>query len=177
MKDNVRKEIIDWVKTIVISLVLAFLIVQVIKPTIVSGESMYPTLNDRDYLILNRMAYKFGEIDRGDIIVFKSDLKQDNGKEKDLIKRVIAIPGDHLIIKDSKVYINGEVQNEPYIHNEYTSGDIDIVIPDNDVFVMGDNRENSRDSRSSDVGLVNESDIIGEVMIRLFPFNKIGTVN
>ncbi len=177
MKDNVRKEIIDWVKTIVISLVLAFLIVQVIKPTIVSGESMYPTLNDRDYLILNRMAYKFGDIDRGDIIVFKSDLKQDNGKEKDLIKRVIAIPGDHLIIKDSKVYINGEVQNEPYIHNEYTSGDIDIVIPDNDVFVMGDNRENSRDSRSSDVGLVNESDIIGEVMIRLFPFNKIGTVN
>lgn len=177
MKDNVRKEIIDWVKTIVISLVLAFLIVQVIKPTIVSGESMYPTLNDRDYLILNRMAYKFGDIDRGDIIVFKTDLKQDNGKEKDLIKRVIAIPGDHLVIKDSKVYINGEVQNEPYIHNEYTSGDIDIVIPDNDVFVMGDNRENSRDSRSSDIGLVNESDIIGEVMIRLFPFNKIGTVN
>jgi signal peptidase I len=177
MKDNVRKEIIDWVKTIVISLVLAFLIVQVIKPTIVSGESMYPTLNDRDYLILNRMAYKFGDIDRGDIIVFKSDLKQDNGKEKDLIKRVIAIPGDHLVIKDSNVYINGEIQSEPYIHNEYTSGDIDIVIPDNNVFVMGDNRENSRDSRSSDVGLVNESDIIGEVMIRLFPFNKIGTVN
>ena len=177
MKDNVRKEIIDWVKTIVISLALAFLIVQVIKPTIVSGESMYPTLNDRDYLILNRMAYKFGDIDRGDIIVFKSDLKQDNGKEKDLIKRVIAIPGDHLVIKDSNVYINGVIQSEPYIHNEYTSGDIDIVIPDNDVFVMGDNRENSRDSRSSDIGLVNESDIIGEVMIRLFPFNKIGTVN
>ena len=177
MKDSVRKEIIDWVKTIVISLVLAFLIVQVVKPTIVSGQSMYPTLNDKDYLILNRMAYKLGDINRGDIIVFKSDLKQENGKEKDLIKRVIAIPGDHLVIKDSKVYINGEVQNEPYIHNEYTSGDIDIVIPENDVFVMGDNRENSRDSRSSDVGLVNESDIIGEVMIRLFPFNKIGTVN
>lgn len=176
MKDSIKREIIDWTKTIVISLVLAFLIVQVIKPTIVSGESMYPTLNDRDYLILNRMAYKFGDIDRGDIIVFKSDLRQDNGKQKDLIKRVIAIPGDHLIIKDSKVYINGEVQNEPYIHNEYTSGDIDVVIPQNEVFVMGDNRENSRDSRSSDVGLVNEDDIIGEVMIRLLPLNKIGTV-
>lgn len=176
MKDSIKREIIDWIKTIVVSLVLAFLIVQVIKPTIVSGESMYPTLNDRDYLILNRMAYKFGDIDRGDIIVFKSDLRQDNGKQKDLIKRVIAIPGDHLIIKDSKVYINGEVQNEPYIHNEYTSGDIDVVIPQNEVFVMGDNRENSRDSRSSDVGLVNEDDIIGEVMIRLLPLNKIGTV-
>lgn len=176
MKDSIKREIIDWVKTIIVSLVLAFLIVQVIKPTIVSGESMYPTLNDRDYLILNRMAYKFGDIDRGDIIVFKSDLRQDNGKQKDLIKRVIAIPGDHLIIKDSKVYINGEVQNEPYIHNEYTSGDIDVVIPQNEVFVMGDNRENSRDSRSSDIGLVNEDDIIGEVMIRLLPLNKIGTV-
>lgn len=176
MKDSIKREIIDWIKTIIVSLVLAFLIVQVIKPTIVSGESMYPTLNDRDYLILNRMAYKFGDIDRGDIIVFKSDLRQDNGKQKDLIKRVIAIPGDHLIIKDSKVYINGEVQNEPYIHNEYTSGDIDVVIPQNEVFVMGDNRENSRDSRSSDVGLVNEDDIIGEVMIRLLPLNKIGTV-
>lgn len=176
MKDSIKREIIDWVKTIIVSLVLAFLIVQVIKPTIVSGESMYPTLNDRDYLILNRMAYKFGDIDRGDIIVFKSDLRQDNGKQKDLIKRVIAIPGDHLIIRDSKVYINGEVQNEPYIHNEYTSGDIDVVIPQNEVFVMGDNRENSRDSRSSDVGLVNEDDIIGEVMIRLLPLNKIGTV-
>lgn len=176
MKDSIKREIIDWTKTIVISLVLAFLIVQVIKPTIVSGESMYPTLNDRDYLILNRMAYKFGDIDRGDIIVFKSDLRQDNGKTKDLIKRVIAIPGDHLIIKNSQVYINGEVQNEPYIHNEYTSGDIDVVIPQNEVFVMGDNRENSRDSRSSDVGLVNEDDIIGEVMIRLLPLNKIGTV-
>ena len=73
MSDKLKKEIIDWVKTIAISLVLAFLIVQVIKPTIVSGESMYPTLNNKDYLILNRLSYKFGDIKRGDIIV-ESDL-------------------------------------------------------------------------------------------------------
>ena len=168
--------LVEWISVILTAIVIAFIITQFIRPTLVRGESMYPTLNDRDYLILNRMAYKFGDIDRGDIIVFKSDLRQDNGKTKDLIKRVIAIPGDHLIIKNSQVYINGEVQNEPYIHNEYTSGDIDVVIPQNEVFVMGDNRENSRDSRSSDVGLVNEDDIIGEVMIRLLPLNKIGTV-
>ncbi|MBC5997431.1 signal peptidase I [Romboutsia ilealis] len=177
MSDKLKKEIIDWAKTIVISLVLAFLIVQVIKPTIVSGESMYPTLNNKDYLILNRLSYKFGDIKRGDIIVFKTDLKQDNGKEKDLIKRVIATEGDHLVIKDSQVYLNDKLIEEPYIDNSYTSGDIDIVIPDGEVFVMGDNRENSKDSRSEDVGLVNESDILGEVMIRLLPLNKVGPVD
>ncbi|QJA09552.1 signal peptidase I [Romboutsia sp. CE17] len=176
MSDKLKKEIIDWIKTIAISLVLAFLIVQVIKPTIVSGESMYPTLNDRDYLILNRLSYKFGEVERGDIIVFKTNLKQDNGKEKDLIKRVIAIPGDHLVIENSKVYINDELIDEPYIHNAYTSGDIDIVIPENKIFAMGDNRENSKDSRSEDVGLVDENDILGEVMVRLLPISNIGTV-
>ena len=176
MSDKLKKEIIDWIKTIAISLVLAFLIVQVIKPTIVSGESMYPTLNDRDYLILNRLSYKFGEMERGDIIVFKTNLKQDNGKEKDLIKRVIAIPGDHLVIENSKVYINDELIDEPYIHNAYTSGDVDIVIPENKIFAMGDNRENSKDSRSEDVGLVDENDILGEVMVRLLPISNIGTV-
>ena len=177
MSDKLKKEIIDWIKTIGISLVLAFLIVQVVKPTIVSGESMYPTLNNKDYLILNRLSYKFGEVKEGDIIVFKTDLKQDNGKDKDLIKRVIATGGDHLVIKDSKVYVNDKLLNEPYIDNSYTSGDIDIVIPKGKVFVMGDNRENSKDSRSEDVGLVDENDILGEVMIRLFPLNKIGSVN
>lgn len=177
MSDKLKKEIIDWIKTIGISLVLAFLIVQVVKPTIVSGESMYPTLNNKDYLILNRLSYKFGDVKEGDIIVFKTDLKQDNGKDKDLIKRVIATGGDHLVIKDSKVYVNDKLLNEPYIDNAYTAGDIDIVIPKGKVFVMGDNRENSKDSRSEDVGLVDENDILGEVMIRLFPLNKIGSVN
>lgn len=176
MSDKLKKEIIDWIKTIAISLVLAFLIVQVIKPTIVSGESMYPTLNDRDYLILNRVSYKFGEIKRGDIVVFRTHLKQENGKEKDLIKRVIAVEGDSLVIKDSQVYVNNELIQEPYIDGAYTAGDIDIVIPEGKVFAMGDNRENSKDSRSEDVGFVDENDILGEVMVRLLPLNKIGTV-
>ncbi|MGL5693641.1 MAG: signal peptidase I [Peptostreptococcaceae bacterium] len=176
MSDKLKKEIIDWVKTIAISLVLAFLIVQVIKPTIVSGESMYPTLNDKDYLILNRMSYKFGDVKRGDIIVFRTDLKQDNGKEKDLIKRVIAVQGDSLVIKDSQVYVNNELIEESYIDNAYTAGDIDTIVPNGKIFAMGDNRENSKDSRSEDVGFIDEDDILGEVMIRLLPLNKIGSV-
>ena len=101
---------------------------------------------------------------------------KDDGKPKDLVKRVIATEGQHIKIEDSKVYVDNKLLDEPYIHDNYTSGDIDMVIPEGEVFTMGDNREKSLDSRYEEVGLVNEKDIMGKVMIRLFPFNKIGPV-
>lgn len=173
---NIGKEILEWIKTIAVALVIAFIITTFIRPTLVRGYSMYPTLEENDYLIINRMAYKNNIPTRGNIIVFKSHLIQENGKSKDLVKRVIAVPGDHLIIKDSKVYINDKLQNESYIHEAYTSGDIDTVIPEGDIFAMGDNRENSMDSRDPQVGLVPIEDIMGKVVVRLYPFNKIGSV-
>ena len=138
---------------------------------------MYQTLVENDYLIINRLAYKLGEPKDGDIIVFKTDLLQDDGKKKDLVKRVIATEGQHIKIKDSKVYVDDKLLDEPYIHDNSTSGDIDLVVPQGKVFAMGDNREKSLDSRYEEVGLVDEKDILGKVMIRLFPFNKIGVVN
>ena len=132
---------------------------------------------ENDYLIINRMAYKLGKPKDGDIIVFKTDLLQDNGKQKDLVKRVIATEGQHIKIEDSKVYVDDKLLDEPYIHDNYTSGDIDMIIPEGEVFAMGDNREKSLDSRYEEVGLVQEKDIMGKVMIRLFPFNKIGKVS
>ena len=177
MSEKFKKEVIEWAKVIVTALVFAFIITQFIRPTLVKGESMYPTLVENDYLIINRMAYKFGEPKDGDIIVFKTNLLQDDGKTKDLVKRVIATEGQHIKIEDSKVYVDGELLKEPYIHDNYTSGDIDMVVPEGEVFTMGDNREKSLDSRYEEVGLVNEKDIMGKVMLRLFPFNKIGAVN
>ena len=176
MSEKFKKEIIEWGKVIITALVFAFIITQFIRPTLVRGESMYPTLVENDYLIINRMAYKIGEPKDGDIIVFKTNLQQDDGKRKDLVKRVIATEGQHIKIEDSKVYVDGELLKEPYIHDNYTSGDIDMVVPEGEVFTMGDNREKSLDSRYEEVGLVNEKDIMGKVMIRLFPFNKIGPV-
>ncbi|MEG0843203.1 MAG: signal peptidase I [Romboutsia sp.] len=176
MSDKFKKEILEWAKTILVAFALAFLITQFVRPTIVDGQSMYPTLDHKDYLLINRMSYKFGEPKKGDIIVFSTDLKLDNGKTKDLVKRVIAVEGDHIKIKDSNVYINDKLTEEPYIAESYTNGDIDIVIPKDKMFTMGDNRENSKDSRMEDVGLVDEADVMGKVMVRLFPFNKIGTV-
>ncbi|CEI74053.1 MULTISPECIES: signal peptidase I [Romboutsia] len=176
MSEKLKKEAIEWIKVIATALIFAFIITQFIRPTLVKGESMYPTLKENDYLIINRMAYKIGEPKKGDIIVFHTNLLQDNGKPKDLVKRVIATGGDHIKIENSKVYVNGKLLDEPYIHDNYTDGYIDMTVPKGEVFAMGDNREKSLDSRYEDVGLVNEKNIMGKVMIRLYPFNKIGTV-
>ena len=186
MSEKFKKELIEWIKVIATALVFAFIITQFIRPTLVRGESMYPTLVENDYLIINRMAYKIGEPKDGDIIVFKTNLLQDDGKPKDLVKRVIATEGQHIKIEDSKVYVDDKLLDEPYIQvrlktmleaKNYTSGDIDLIVPEGEVFAMGDNREKSLDSRYEEVGLVKEKDIMGKVMIRLFPFNKIGTVS
>ena len=167
MSEKVKKEIFEWIKVFALAIIFAFIITQFIKPTLVRG----------DYLIINRMSYKFGEPKRGDIIVFESDLQQDDGTNKDLVKRVIGVSGDTVKIKDSKVYVNGKELNEPYIHNEVTEGDIDTIVPENSVFVLGDNREISLDSRYEQVGFINESDILGKVFVRLYPFNKIGLLD
>ena len=177
MSEKIKKEVFEWIKVFALAVVFAFIITQFIKPTLVRGDSMYSTLEDGDYLIINRMSYKFGEIKRGDIIVFESDLHQEDGTNKDLVKRVIGVAGDKVKIKDSKVYVNEKELNEPYIHNEITEGDIDTVVPENSVFVLGDNREISLDSRYEEVGFINESDILGKVFVRLYPFNKIGLLD
>lgn len=177
MSEKVKKEVMEWVKVFALAIVFAFVITQFIKPTLVRGDSMYSTLEEGDYLIINRMSYKFKEQDRGDIIVFESDLKQDDGSIKDLVKRVIGVGGDHVVIENSKVYVNDKELNEPYIHNEITEGDIDTVVPEGKVFVLGDNREISLDSRYEQVGFIDDSDILGKVVIRLYPFNKIGLID
>lgn len=174
MSEKVKKEIFEWVKVFALAIVFAFIITQFIKPTLVRGDSMYSTLEEGDYLIINRMSYKFKEPQRGDIIVFKSDLQQEDGSSKDLVKRVIGVSGDTVKIENSKVYVNGEELVEPYINDEVTEGDIDTVVPENSVFVLGDNREISLDSRYDSVGFIDDSDILGKVFIRLYPFNKIG---
>ena len=137
---------------------------------------MYSTLEEGDYLIINRMSYKFKEPNHGDVIVFETDLKQDDGSNKDIVKRVIGVSGDHVKIENAKVYVNDEEISEPYIHNEVTEGDIDTIVPDGTVFVLGDNREISLDSRYDSVGFVDDSQILGKVVIRLYPFNKIGLI-
>lgn len=97
----------------------------------------------------------------------------DDGKSKKIVKRVIGLPNDHIVVKNGSVYLNDKKLNENYIKDSYTDGSVDIIVPENEVFVMGDNRLESQDSRAISLGTINKSDILGKVVIRLFPFNKI----
>ena len=136
---------------------------------------MEPNFHAGDYLLTSRQAYRlFGDPERGDVIVFRSELLDDEGNEKCLIKRVIGLPGDVVEIKTGYVYLNGEKIDEPYVKEQGISGEMDAVtVPENQLFVMGDNRGVSEDSRSARVGTISEDTIVGKVFIRLYPFNSI----
>lgn len=166
----------EWIKDILIAIVVAFLVLQFIKPTIVQEHSMENTLHPNDYLFISKQSYRlFGDPQRGDIIVFHSSLTTADGSEKLLVKRIIAIPGDTISITGGVVYINGEPQEEAYTKDGYTNTEMDeITIPEGKLFCMGDNRQNSRDSRDSAIGLVDESLVLGKAVLRLFPFSRFG---
>lgn len=171
------KNILEWVKDILIAVAIAALILVFLKPIIVQQQSMEPNFHGGDYLITSRQAYRiFGDPERGDVIVFKSELTTDDGEQKCLIKRIIGLPGDVVEIKGGYVYINGEEIDEPYVKEQGLSGEMEAVtVPDDELFVMGDNRGVSEDSRSPRVGTISESTIVGKVLVRLYPFNSIKT--
>ncbi len=138
---------------------------------------MEPNFNSGDYVIAYRQAYRLsGTPERGDVIVFHSQLKDSKGNDKNLIKRVIATGGETVEIRDGYVYVNGEMLDEPYVMEQGISGEMEkTTIPEGYLFCCGDNREVSIDSRRDEVGLVGEDAIVGKVVIRLFPFNSIKT--
>ena len=167
---------------VVIAAALAAAVLYFIRPTIVKQTSMENTLHENDYMIMYRQAYRNHDPERGDIIIFQSDLiDEESGKDKLLIKRVIGLPGDKITIIDGQLYINDDAYMEDYLKDGYTpafeippEGESNTV-PDNSYFCMGDNRVGSVDSRRSSVGCVSRDLIKGKVVIRLFPFNKIQT--
>ena len=171
-KESAKTFLKDLIKDIIIALVLVLIVTTCIKPTIVSGESMDDTLHDGNYLIVNKLAYRFGEPKHGDIIVF------DSGEEEHelWVKRVIGLPGDVIKTDGKTLYINYAKASEPYIKKgTVAQGEMQTwTVPDGTVFVMGDNRNNSTDSRI--IGCVEESAVLGKAVVRLWPPNSIGRI-
>jgi hypothetical protein len=163
------------IKDIIGAAILAAVVISFVRPTIVKQTSMQDTLNPNDYIIMYRMAYSGDkEPKRGDIVIFKSELQDENGKNKLLIKRVIGLPGDKITINDGKVYINDKEYDENYLKDGYTTGSVNnFKVPKGEYFVMGDNRVVSIDSRYSEVGCIKKDAIKGRAVLRLFPFTKI----
>ena len=173
-----RKTIFEFAKTIILALAIALLITSFIKPTLVKGYSMYPTIEPYNYLIVNKIPYLTGKPAHGDIVVFKAHLYTENGEEKDLIKRIIGLEGDTIEVKDGIVYRNDEALKEDYIYGGETPGDMaPFTVDKGCIFVMGDNRPNSMDSRDPGIGEIAIADIMGRVDLRLFPFDEIGLIN
>lgn len=171
-----KKEIFEWIKTIVISILVALLITAFIKPTMVQGFSMEPTLSENDLLIINRYLYNRGEPQRGDIVVFESNQLDGDGNQKLYIKRIVGLPGEEIEISDGKVYINSHKLSEAYTAENYTHGDIHETIPDNKLFVIGDNRGNSMDSRNPEIGIIDFEVVVGKAFVRLYPFAQLGKI-
>ena len=161
------------IKDIIIALLLAAAILFFIRPTVVRGVSMQDTLNPGDYLIMYRQAYRNKDPQRGDIVILHSELKDENGNDKLLIKRVIGLPGDTITIRNGQVYINGDKYNENYLRDGYTTENGTWKVPGDSYFVMGDNRVESYDSRAPEIGYIGKDQIRGRAVVRLFPFNKI----
>lgn len=168
---SIREFIIDFVKLIIVIIIILFLMIYVVSVTQVVGNSMNSTLENGDVLILNKFKYRFTDIKRGDIISLEYD------DTKYLIKRVIGLPGDSISIRDNTLYINGELYVENYLNEGLEYDDFELsslgytTIPDNMYLVLGDNREDSLDSR--EIGLIKKENIIGKVSFRIWPLNKL----
>ncbi len=168
------EELIDWVETIIgaffaVILIFTFLL----RVANVDGESMLPTLTNGDRLIVSHLFY---EPKAGDIVIVNSEKLN-----KAIVKRVIAVEGQSVKVDPAAgtVEVDGVILDEPYIleatKEDEGFHDYPVVVPEGCVFVMGDNRMNSTDSRSQWVGFVEDDDILGKVIFRIFPFNSIGT--
>lgn len=167
-------DILEMVIYVACVFLLALLIVTFVgQRTVVSGSSMETTLSDGDNLIIDKVSYKFRAPKRFEIVVFP----EPGQKDTYFIKRVIGLPGETIqITQDGKIYINGQVLEENYgreVILDPGNALIPITLADDEYFVLGDNRNNSLDSRYQDVGPLKADRFVGRALCRIYPFNKI----
>lgn len=165
-----KQEIKEWIYTILIAVVLVVIIrTFLLDSRVVPSTSMVPTIKPGDRLFVEKITHRFSGLERGEVIVFRPPPQ--SGLKDDLIKRLIALPGDTVEVKDGKLYINDEPQEEPYINEpiEYTFKK--ATVPEGKIFVMGDNRNRSYDSH--EWGFADLADVKGKAFFTYWPLNRI----
>jgi signal peptidase I len=175
-KQSLKDHFVELFQTLVVFATIATIIYWLIaQPHKVSGSSMFPNFKDGDYIITDKVSYKFHGPERGDVVVFRNP----RDESQDFIKRIIAIPGDRVKVENNRVYVNDKLIDEPYLRPEIITypqsfmrnGEEVVVEPDHYV-VFGDNRPHSSDSR--EWGFVKKNEIIGRVFLRYWPKDEIG---
>lgn len=163
----------ELIETVVLALILFLVIRQVVQNYRIESHSMEPNFYEGQFVLVNKLAYKLGTPHRGEVLVFHNPT---NTKE-DYIKRIIGLPGDQVEIVGDTIFINGQLLPQPYTHNLNPAGSNygPVVVPDNSLFVMGDNRPRSSDSRA--IGPIGENLVVGQAWLRIWPLNLFGLVN
>jgi signal peptidase I len=164
-RSTVPRTIIEIVVIVTAAFVIALLVQAfLVKPFTIHQVSMRPTLEEGDRILLNRLAFRFREPARGDVIVFHSPINAD----EDLVKRIVGVANDRIAVTGGKLYLNGVAQNEPYLLDQEIADDTpETIVPEGSVYVMGDNRNNSGDSRY--FGPVPLDTVIGKAMVVYWP--------
>ena len=169
---------IEWVVIIAAALLVAFVVKTfLIQAFYIPSASMDPTLRIKDRVLVNKMSYRLHDINRGDIVVFeRPECDQSDPAIKDLIKRVIATGGERVEAREGAILVDGRKLNEPYLPDGVTTADFGPVeVPADHIWVMGDNRSNSKDSRflcNSGPTPIEEEDVVGRAFVRVWPFGS-----
>ena len=169
----------DWPVFIIVAVALAFCIrTFLVEPYMVEGSSMYPTLKNHERLIVDKLSYFVTNPKRGEIVVFRFP----KDESRDFIKRVIAVGGDTIEMKDGQVFVNGQALKEDYIYKNDPKGKNissyrKTIVPEGTIFVLGDNRNNSEDSRFADVGFVPHKLVKGRALVCFWPLGSMRTIN
>lgn len=177
-KNEVVKEVVDWVVHVFFAIAIGtFIVKYVFQVTIVHGNSMEKCLHNGNRIIVEKFIFKRTGIKRGDIVTINKPRDLENERTP-VIKRVVAIAGDEVEIKEGSVYINGEKINEPYINGTYTEGIEEeyqkIVVPEGKIYVLGDNRIHNGSMDSRIFGPISIKKVEGRAVLRFYPFRQFG---
>jgi signal peptidase I len=171
MEKDVKKEILEWIKAIAFALILALAIRgYVFEPMIVPTGSMIHTIEIGDRILVNKYVYRFREPQRGDIVVFKFP----DDPRQTFVKRLIGVGGDVIEIRNGTLYRNNVPVNEPYLKEPMLGNFGPYRVPEGHFFMMGDNRNNSKDSRFWENKFVPRRLIVGKATYRIWPLNRVG---